>query len=132
MATKTAPQERTEPTKDKTTKPSVDAGQVKKHIKSWNNYVRDHYYEIWEECWKAYRGERTRVNYAAPNATSTVDPMIYNLVETNVAQVFGPKPRTIYMPTCPEQTPETRVINQMSDYTWDRNLMSSQMITAGR
>lgn len=118
----------------KTAKPVTEglAEQAELDIASAMAYMQGTYTSKWTQFWQLYRGERVKIGYHSQSGVDSFDPQTYNNVETNVANVFGSKPRVVYLPTKLEQQKETRVLNQMFDYTWDRNDISLEIIPAGR
>jgi len=100
-------------------------------ISSAANYMTE-YKETWSQAGQMYRGERVNIGYQSQMGQNLSDPMTYNNIETNIANTFGSKPRMMYLPTRLEQQIETRALNQMADYTWDKNDMSLEIIPFGR
>ena len=105
--------------------------QAKADLSSSTKY-QEKYKGKWSEAWKLWRNERIKVGYHSQSGVDSFDPMTYNNVETNIANQFGSKPRIMYLPTKLEQAKETRVLNQMVHYTWDKNDLSLEIISAGR
>lgn len=113
-------------------KPKTDdiLTQVQADIKSAWGYIQDTYTAKWDDAWKLYNGESVDPKYSG--ISKSFDPMSFNVVETNIANVFGNKPRVAYLPTMLEQQTETKVLNQMFNYTWDKNNLSYHIIPFGR
>lgn len=104
--------------------------QAKADIASAWEYVKSGYAPKWDDAWKLYNGESVDSKYSG--ISKSFDPITRNVVETNVANVFGNKPRVAYLPTMLEQQKETKVLNQMFNYTWDKNNLSYHIIPFGR
>ena len=104
--------------------------QAKGDIKSSWDYVQDTYTQVWDNAWKLYNNESVDSKYKG--LSKAFDPMSFTMVETNIANVFGNKPRVAYLPTQLEQQTETKVLNQMFNYTWDKNNLSYHILPFGR
>ena len=117
----------------KTKSPKVDGlfEQGQADITSASNYLTE-YKATWSQAWQMYRGERVNIGYQSQMGQNLSDPQTYNNIETNIANTFGTKPRMTYLPTRLEQQKETRALNQMADYTWDKNDLSLEIIPFGR
>ena len=105
--------------------------QAKADLSSSTKYQQK-YKDKWGLAWKLWHNERINIGYHSQSGVDSFDPMTYNNVETNIANQFGSKPRIMYLPTKLEQAKETRVLNQMVHYTWDKNDLSLEIISAGR
>lgn len=120
-------------TKSKSKASNIPSGledQVKADIASAWDYVQSSYAEDWDKAWKLYNNER--IDFGYKGIANSFDPMAYNVVETNIANVFGNKPRVVYLPTQVEQLREVKVLNQLFNYTWDKNNLSYHTIPFGR
>jgi len=89
-------------------------------------YVKDNYQEIWEECFKAYNGIRTRRGY--DGTADDFIPETFSIVESLKAAIAGTKPKFKYMPLREEQEQDTTVLNSLVDFYWAQNNMTEKVL----
>ena len=85
-------------------------------FKSARNYVRDNYQTVWDECFKAYNGIRTRRGYSG--VADDFVPETFSIVESLKASIAGTKPKFKYLPLTEEQKQDTTTLNALVDYYW--------------
>lgn len=89
-------------------------------------YVKDNYQNIWEDCFKAYNGIRTRRGY--DGVADDFVPETFSIVESLKSSISGSKPKFNYMPLEESQEQDTDVLNQLVDFFWSVNNMTEKML----
>jgi hypothetical protein len=89
-------------------------------------YVKDNYQSIWEECFKAYNGIRTRRGYSG--VADDFIPEVFSIVESLKAAIAGSKPKFKFVPLDEEQEQDTDILNALVDYYWSLNNMTEKML----
>lgn len=89
-------------------------------------YVKENYQTIWEECFKAYNGIRTRRGYSG--VADDFVPETFSIVESLKASIAGTKPKFKYMPLREEQEQDTTVLNSLVDFYWSQNNMTEKLL----
>ena len=100
--------------------------KVKEDFLRARKYVEENYQSVWEDCFKAYNGIRTRRGYSG--VADDFIPEIFSIVESLKAAIAGSKPKFKYMPLDEEQEQETDVLNALVDYYWSCNNMTEKML----
>ena len=93
---------------------------------SARNYVRDNYQTVWDECFKAYNGIRTRRGYSG--VADDFVPETFSIVESLKASIAGTKPKFKYLPLTEEQKQDTTTLNALVDYYWSQNNMTEKLL----
>lgn len=101
-------------------------GEVIGDFNSARNYVRDNYQTVWEECFKAYNGIRTRRGYSG--VADDFVPETFSIVESLKASIAGTKPKFKYLPLTEEQKQDTTTLNALVDYYWSQNNMTEKLL----
>lgn len=90
------------------------------------NYIKNNYQHVWDDCFKAYNGIRTRRGYAG--VADDFIPEIFSIVESLKAAIAGSKPRFKFMPLDEEQEQDTTTLNALVDYYWSLNNMTEKVL----
>lgn len=85
---------------------------------SWD-YAQSNYHDTWNDAWKLYNNQR--VDEAYEGISQRFVPMVFSTIETILAALAGGKPRFDFQPTKPEQENDTKVLNNLLDYYWDKD-----------
>lgn len=96
---------------------------------SWN-YRESSYHTTWTNMQKLYNNERVYVGY--DGIADTFVPMCYSTIETMVAGTSGDKPMVEFIPTKPEQSTNTEVLNNLYSYYWDIDGWTPKMVQHSR
>lgn len=89
-------------------------------------YIKQHYEQVWAECFKAYNGIRTRRGYSG--VADDFVPETFSIVESLKASIAGSKPKFKYLPLTEEQEQDTTTLNALVDYYWSLNNMTEKML----
>ena len=90
------------------------------------NYVKNNYQAVWEDCFKAYNGIRTRRGYSG--VADDFVPETFSIVESLKASIAGTKPKFKYMPLTEEQKQDTTTLNALVDFYWSQNNMTEKLL----
>lgn len=90
------------------------------------NYVKNNYQTVWEDCFKAYNGIRTRRGYSG--VADDFVPETFSIVESLKASIAGTKPKFKYMPLTEEQKQDTTTLNALVDFYWSQNNMTEKLL----
>jgi len=94
-------------------------------FKQSREYIKKHYTDVWDRCWKCYNSMRTEHGY--DGVADDFVPETFTIVESVKANIAGGKPKFNYLPTKEEQESDTKVINSMIDFFWDQNNMTEKV-----
>lgn len=99
---------------------------VKSFTQSWD-YTQSNYHKLWEDAWKLYNNQRVKRGYVG--ITDTFVPMTFSTIETLVAALAGSKPQFDFIP--PHQNPDqnTKILNSLLDYYWDKDQWNVKVIS---
>lgn len=89
-------------------------------------YVKDNYQEVWEECFKAYNGIRSRHGYEG--TADEFAPETFSIVEALKASIAGSKPKFKYVPLREDQEKDTTTLNALVDFYWAQNNMTEKVL----
>ena len=89
-------------------------------------YVKDHYQEIWADCFKAYNSIRTKRGYSG--VADEFVPETFSIVESLKASIAGTKPKFKYLPLTEEQEQDTTTLNALVDFYWSQNNMTEKLL----
>lgn len=89
-------------------------------------YVKQNYQGIWEDCFKAYNGIRTRRNYSG--TADEFVPETFSIVEALKSSIAGTKPKFKFMPLTEEQEQDATILNNLVDYFWSMNNMTEKLL----
>jgi len=89
-------------------------------------YVKDNYEKIWDDCFKAYNGIRTRRGYSG--VADDFVPETFSIVESLKASIAGTKPKFKYLPLTEEQNQDTTTLNALVDFYWAQNNMTEKLL----
>lgn len=89
-------------------------------------YIQQHYQGVWDKCFKAYNGIRTKRGYAG--VADDFVPETFAIVESLKSAVAGSKPKFKYLPLDEEQEQDTTTVNALVDYYWSRNNMTEKTL----
>jgi Bacteriophage head to tail connecting protein len=89
-------------------------------------YVKDNYQGVWDDCFKAYNGIRTRRGYSG--VADDFVPETFSIVESLKSSIAGTKPKFKYMPLTEEQEQDTSVLNSLVDFYWSYNNMTEKLL----
>lgn len=126
MARKTAPNKQSTEKDESTTQ--VDAVEFVNACfkKSWA-YTSSNYHKNWSEAWKLYNN--VRVNKSYVGITDTFVPMTFSTIETLVSALAGSKPQFDFIPPHTKQDQDTKVLNALLDYYWDKDQWNIKVIS---
>lgn len=118
----------TSPKQSKPVTPKEDAVEFVNSCfkKSWA-YTSSNYHTGWEEAWKLYNNVRVKKNYIG--ITDTFVPMTFSTVETLVSALAGSKPQFDFIPPHTKQDQDTKVLNALLDYYWDKDQWNIKVIS---
>lgn len=105
-------------TKD-TVKPETTLEKVVKAFELSRDYAKNHYYETWENSWKAYHNQRTSAQYAG--VANNFVPETFTIVESIKANIIGGEQRFEYYPTRQDQKADTKALNALVNHYWYTN-----------
>lgn len=89
-------------------------------------YIKDNYQEVWESCFKAYNGIRTKRGYSG--VADDFVPETFSIVESLKASISGTKPKFKYMPLKDTQEQDTTALNSLVDFYWSQNNMTEKIL----
>jgi hypothetical protein len=92
------------------------AEKVVKKFKASRDYVKDHYYKVWEDSWKAYNNERTHAQY--DGIANNFVPETFTIVESIKANIIGGEQRFEFYPTRSDQKADTKALNSLVEHYW--------------
>lgn len=101
-------------------------GSVLDDFNSARRYVRENYQSMWEDCFKAYNGIRTRRGYSG--VADDFIPEVFSIVESLKAAIAGTKPKFKFLPLDEEQEQDTETLNALVDYYWSLNNMTEKVL----
>lgn len=96
---------------------------------SWN-YTSSAYHRKWQDMTDLYDSKRVYVGYNG--ISDTFVPMSFSTVETMVAATSGDKPLVQYIPTRPDQSAETEVLNGLFSFYWDLDNWTNKTVQHAR
>lgn len=100
--------------------------QVKDDFTKARDYIKSHYQEVWNECFKSYNGIRTRRGYEG--TADEFVPETFSIVESLKASIAGTKPKFKYLPLMEEQEQDTTILNHLVDFYWSQNNMTEKLL----
>lgn len=89
-------------------------------------YIKDHYQQVWADCFKAYNGIRTKRGYSG--VADEFVPETFSIVESLKASIAGTKPKFKYLPLHEEQEQDTTTLNALVDFYWSQNNMTEKLL----
>lgn len=98
---------------------------VNKDFTNARDYVKKFKQSVWDDCWQSYNNIRTKRGYEG--IADDFIPETFTIVESVKANIAGGKPKFNFVPIREEQNQETAVINDLVDFYWDQNNMSSKV-----
>lgn len=104
--------------------------QVVDDYKAWTSYTQKDR-RRWLNNWKLWDNKRVKRKYNAKTADS-FDPMVHQVVESRVDNIYGSRPKASFVPTMPEQDKDTKLLSGMFDYSWEHEDMDLEVISLGR
>lgn len=110
--------------------PTGLAKKVVDDYTAWNDYTKGHR-RNWERYWRQWNNQRVSPGYKS-KAKVAADPMVHQVVETRVDNVYGSRPKWSYVPTMPEQETDTKILAEMADLSWDEADMDMYIMGVGR
>lgn len=113
---------------DKTSNNDVLLRVVMDDFDKARDYIKDNYQGVWDECFKAYNGIRTRRGYQG--VADEFVPETFSIVESLKASIAGTKPKFKYLPLRIEQEQDTEVLNALVDFYWSQNNMTEKTLGA--
>jgi hypothetical protein len=103
--------------KTKNTEPKDETlTKVVERFRLAKDYAESHYYEIWEDSWKAYHNERTSAQY--DGVANNFVPETFTIVESIKANIIGGEQRFEYYPTRSDQKADTKALNSLVEHYW--------------
>lgn len=99
---------------------------VTKDYGTARDYIKNHYQELWANCFKSYNGIRTDRGYEG--TADEFVPETFSIVESLKASIAGSKPKFKYMPLQEAQEQDTGVLNSLVDFYWSQNNMTEKML----
>jgi hypothetical protein len=110
--------------------PTGLAKKVVDDYTAWHDYTKGHR-SNWERYWKQWSNQRVKPGYNS-KAKVAADPMVHQVVETRVDNIYGSRPKWSYIPTMPEQETDTKILAEMADLSWDQGDMDLHIMGIGR
>jgi hypothetical protein len=110
--------------------PTGLAKRVVDDYTAWVDYTKGHR-RRWERYWKQWNNIRVNPGYKS-KAKVAADPMVHQVVETRVDNIYGSRPKWSFVPTMPEQETDTKILSEMAEYSWDKADMDLHIIGIGR
>ncbi len=101
-------------------------GEVMHDFDMARNYIKDNYQEVWDDCFKAYNGIRSRRGYSG--VADDFTPETFSIVESLKASIAGSKPKFKFVPIEEDQEQDADVINELVDFYWSQNNMTEKML----
>lgn len=89
-------------------------------------YIKDNYQTVWDDCFKAYNGIRSRRGYNG--VADDFTPETFSIVESLKASIAGSKPKFKFVPVREDQEQDADVINELVDFYWSQNNMTEKML----
>ena len=115
--------------KESTTPDETLLTKVKADYTQYYDYIRP--YRIkWDKYWKLWNNQRINKQYYGD--TNSFDPMTFQMIESGTDNVYGSRPKLTYLPTRVEQETDTKILNGLWDYSWDKSNMDDKIIPWGR
>lgn len=120
--------------KDNTT-PKVDAdkvindaliAQVTGDYNKARDYIKNHYQQVWSDCFKAYNSIRTKRGYEG--VADEFVPETFSIVEALKSSIAGTKPKFKYLPLQEYQEQNTDALNALVDFYWSQNNMTEKLL----
>lgn len=100
---------------------------IVKKFRDARDYVKNSYFNTWDDCWKVYNNVRTeRADYES--VAETFVPETFTIVESVLANIAGGKPKFEFYPTRPDQNADTKVLNALGDQYWVQNRLGLKVI----
>lgn len=96
---------------------------------SWD-YCAGSWHQRWENNYKLYNNERVKRGY--DGITDTFVPMTFSTIETMASALFGSKPKFDYLPPQNRPNQNTKILNAVLDYFWDKDNWSLKVINTGK
>lgn len=90
------------------------------------DYIKDNYQSVWDDCFKAYNGIRSRRGYSG--VADEFTPETFSIVESLKASIAGSKPKFKFIPLREDQEQDTEIINDLVDFYWSQNNMTEKML----
>lgn len=103
--------------------------KVKADYQSYYTYIRP-YRRKWDSYWKLWNNKRVLKQYHGDS--DSFDPMVFQMVETGTDNVYGGQPKLTFLPTQPQQETDTKILNGLWDFSWDKSSMDSKVVPWGR
>ena len=99
-----------------TTPKQTTLDKVVKCFEIARDYAKNHYYEAWEDSWKAYHNQRTTSQY--DGVADNFVPETFTIVESIKANIIGGEQRFEYYPTRSDQSTDTKALNSLVEHYW--------------
>lgn len=111
-------------------KPEDDLlASVKADYEQYYGYIKP-YRTKWDKYWKLWNNTRIKKQYYGD--TDSFEPMTFQMVEAGTDNVYGSRPKLTFLPTRVEQETDTKILNGLFDYSWDKANMDEKIIPWGR
>lgn len=121
--------------KGENTTPKVDAdkvisdalvAQVTGDYGKARDYIKNHYQQVWADCFKSYNGIRTKRGYSG--TADEFVPETFSIVESLKSSIAGTKPKFKYLPLQEAQEQDTTTLNALVDFYWSQNNMTEKLL----
>jgi hypothetical protein len=103
--------------------------RVQDDIEEWEEYYRS-YRQRHTDAWKLWNNERVKQQFVGD--FDSFDPMTFQMVESNVDNVYASRPKVAFMPRNRYQETDTKILQGMWDRTWDDNNTDFYLPIMGR
>lgn len=107
--------------------PSLD--RVNKDYTDFHTYISP-YWIKWEKYWKLWDNVSVDPQYDGDNMA--FDPMVFQVVETLVDNVYGSRPKLTFLATRKDQEVDTKILKGLWDFSWDKSNMDDVIPIFGR
>lgn len=112
-----------------TTIPAVVEDVLKDFDASWK-YASSSWHDRWRDNNFLYNNNRVKRGYIG--ISDSFVPMSFSTVETLTSALFGAKPKYNYLPPQDKQDQDTKILNSLLDFYWDKDQWSLKNISTGR
>lgn len=117
----------------KTPAPKADAApkeddtlnKVLRDFGASRTYTENGFWDTWSNCWKLYNNERVSIGY--DGFADTFIPETYTEVQGIKSHIVNGNIQIEFLPTHPDQTGDTDTLQDLFNYAWQRDGMSTKL-----
>lgn len=126
MAKKTPVEEKKEDQRQEQAAKKLTAKDVVKEYENHWSYIMSVYYQRWQDAWNITNNNRISRGYEG--VADTFVPLTFSIIESAKANVVGGRPKITFLPTTPEQTADTKVLDSSVMYVWDKGYYQQRVV----